>query len=106
MESQVPAGVPAAEAAEPKRVRVRKPRASQQVAEVPLEVPAAEAAPAKPPKRVRMRTPWAEHEAKTEVAGSPPLPVVDAPFFAALGGTLRSLQRDDRQAKLSSLRFA
>ncbi len=87
-------------AAEPKRVRVRKPRASQQqVAEVP------EAAPAELPKRVRMRKPRAEPEAKTE-AGPPPLPVVDAHFFVALGGTLRNLQRDDRQAKLASLRIA
>ncbi len=100
MESRVPAEGPAAEGptVEPKKVRVRKPCTSQQLAEVP------EAAPAE--RKVRVRKPRAEPKAKTEIAGPPPLPVVDAPFFAAVGGTIRSLQRDDHQAKLSNLRIA
>ncbi len=98
MESKVPAEVPAVEAAELKKGRMRKPRASQQVAEAPEAVPAE--------NKVRVRTPRARPEKKPEVAGPPPLPVVDAPFFVFLGGTPRSLQRDDRQAKLSNLHIA
>ena len=63
------------------------------------------------PKRVRMRKPRTKPEATPEKIADPPPPppaivVVHAPFFAALGGTLRSLQRDDRHAKISSLRIA
>ena len=66
-------------------------------------------APAEP-KKVRARRPRAKPEAKPEttIADPPPPPsiVVDAPFFAALGGALRRLRQDDRHAKLSSLRIA
>ena len=69
---------------------------------------ASEGPPAEP-KRARVRKPRAKPEARPEtIAGPPPPPsiVVDAPFFASLGGTLRSLQRDGRRAKISSLRIA
>ena len=58
------------------------------------------------PKKARVRKP--RDKPGQTAADPPPHPaiVVDAPFFAALGGTLRSFQRDDRQAKLSALRIA
>ncbi len=58
-----------------------------------------------PPKEVRK--PRGKQVVQTATA-DPPLPpalVADAPFFAALGGTLRCLQTDDRQAKLAVLRI-
>ena len=70
--------------------------------------PSEAAATAEPPKKVRVRKPRAPGPQATADPPPPPSPaiVVDAPFFAALGGTLRSLQRDDRRAKLSALRIA
>ena len=69
----------------------------------------APAGTASEPKKVRVRKPRTKPEATPETIADPPPPppaiVVDAPFFAALGGTLRSLQRDDRHAKLSNLRI-
>ena len=58
-----------------------------------------------PPKKVRVRKPRPK-PAQTAESEPPPPPavVVDAPFFAALGGTLRGIQRDERLTKLSSLR--
>ncbi len=97
MESRVAAETPAPAEPPEKKVRARKPR-------IPQVAEASEVAE----KKVRVRNPRAKPEAKTEAppAGRPQLPAVDAPCFAALGGTLRNLQRDDRQAKLSSLRIA
>ncbi len=94
MESCVAAEVPAP--AEPETtVHVRKAR-------IPQDAEASEVAE----RKVRLRKPRAKPEAKTEAQPPPPLPVVvDGPFFAVLGGALRSHQRDDRQAKLSSLRI-
>ncbi len=62
-----------------------------------------EALPAQP-KKVRMRKPTPK--ALLTKDPEPPPVVVDHTFFAALGGPLKSLQRDNRQAKLASLRIA
>ncbi len=97
MESCEAAEVPAP--AEPEtKIRVRK-------SWIPQVAEASEVAEP-PAKKVRVRKLRTTPEAKTEAHPPPPLPVVDVPFFAALGGTLRNLPRDDRQAKLSSLRIA
>ena len=71
------------------------------------EAPLPATAETMPPKKVRVQKPRAKLGQQT-AADPPPHPaiVVDAPFFAALGGTLRSFQRDDRRAKLFALRVA
>ena len=65
----------------------------------------ASAGAASEPKRVRIRKPRAKPETKPEtIADPPPLPAVDAPFFAALGGNPSepSKRRSTRQAFKSS----
>ena len=56
-------------------------------------------------KRTRAKKPAEVVGPEPQPQQQPP-PVVDANFMASLSGTLRCLQRDDRNTKLASLRIA
>ena len=95
----------------PKRQRARAPKAAAAAAEPQPEEspPPPGLEPGAPVKMKRTRA-----KKPAEVVGpepqqqqqQPQLPAVDANFMASLSGTLRCLQRDDRNTKLAALRIA
>ena len=91
----------------PKRQRARAPKAAAAEPQPEESPPPPGLEPGAPVKMKRTRA-----KKPAEVVGPEPqpqqqqLPAVGANFMASLSGTLRCLQRDDRNTKLASLRIA